>query len=84
LEILSILVDRYEQEHFPIELPDPVEAILFRMEQSGYEQRDLAELLGLRSRATEILNKQRKLSLSMIRRLNREWNIPAEVLVREY
>jgi HTH-type transcriptional regulator/antitoxin HigA len=84
LEILSILVDHYEQEHFPVGLPDPVEAIKFRMEQLGYNQSDLAAVFGVKSRASEILNKKRKLSLEMIRQLHDKLNIPTEVLIQAY
>ena len=61
LEILGILIDNFEKENFPIELPDPIEAIKFRMEQLDYSQNDLAKVIGLKSRASEILNKKRKL-----------------------
>ncbi|RZK47867.1 MAG: helix-turn-helix domain-containing protein [Pedobacter sp.] len=84
LEILGILVDQYENEHFPIGLPDPVEAIKFRMEQLGYNQSDLAKIVGLKSRASEILNKKRKLSLEMIRQLHERLNIPTDVLIQTY
>lgn len=84
LELLSLLIDNYEQEQVPIDYPDPIEAIKFRMEQLGYKQKDLAEVLGLKSRVSEILNKKRKLTLDMIRKLNEELGIPTEVLVREY
>ena len=60
LEVLGILIDKYEQEHYPIDFPDPIEAIKFRMEQLGYNQSDLAKVVGLKSRASEILNKKRK------------------------
>lgn len=84
LEILGILIDKYESEHFPIELPDPIEAIKFRMEQLNYSQNDLAEVIGLKSRASEILNKKRKLSLEMIRKLTEKLHIPSEVLIQAY
>lgn len=84
LEILSILIENYENEHFPIGFPDPVEAIKFRMEQMGYNQNDLAKVVGLKSRASEILNKKRKLSLEMIRQLHQSFNIPTEVLIQSY
>lgn len=84
LEILGILIDQYERDNFPIELPDPVEAIKFRMEQSGYKQSDLANIIGLKSRASEILNRKRKLSLEMIRSLHDKWNIPTDVLIQTY
>jgi HTH-type transcriptional regulator/antitoxin HigA len=84
LEVLGILIEKYEQEHFPIDMPDPVEAIKFRMEQMGYSQNDLADIIGLKSRASEILSKKRKLSLAMIRSIHDKLNIPTEVLVQAY
>ena len=84
LEILGILIDQYEQLHFPINLPDPVEAIKFRMEQMNYNQNDLARILGLKSRASEILSRKRKLSLEMIRRLHEILHIPTDVLIQAY
>jgi len=84
LEILGILIDNYENEKFPIDFPDPVEAIKFRMEQLGYNQTDLANVVGLKSRASEILNRKRKLSLEMIRQLHDRLNIPTEVLIQAY
>ena len=84
LELLSLLIDNYEKEKHPIELPDPIEAIKFRMEQLGYKQKDLAEVMGLKSRVSEILNKKRKLTLEMIRTLNEVLGIPTEILVKEY
>lgn len=84
LEVLGILIDQYENEHFPIGLPDPIEAIKFRMEQMGYNQNDLAQIIGLKSRASEILNRKRKLSLEMIRQLHDRLNIPTDVLIQTY
>jgi HTH-type transcriptional regulator/antitoxin HigA len=84
LEVLGLLIEQYENEHFPIEFPDPIEAIKFRMEQMGYTQNDLAKIVGLKSRASEILNKKRKLSLKMIRQLHENMNIPTEVLIQAY
>ena len=84
LELLSLLIENYENLRYPIELPDPIEAIKFRMDQLGYKPKDLAKVLGFRSRVTEVLNKKRKLSLDMIRRLNRDLNIPTEVLIQDY
>ena len=84
LEILTLLVERYEEGHFPIELPDPIEAIKFRMEQLGLTQTDLAQVVGQKSRASEILNRKRKLSLEMIRQLHSSWHIPTDVLVQAY
>lgn len=83
LEILGILVDEYEKKHFPIEAPEPVEAIKFRMDQLGMEQKDLAKILGSKSRASEILSGKRSLSLRQIRILYRKLGIPAEVLIQE-
>ena len=84
LELLSILIDKYENEHFPIPAPDPIEAIKFRMEQLGYKQQDLAELIGFKSRVSEILNRKRKLTLEMIRKLHTALNIPTDILIQEY
>lgn len=84
LELLSMLIDSYENAHFPIDFPDPVEAIKFRMEQLGYTQTDLANVVGLKSRASEILNRKRKLSLEMIRQIHDRLNIPTEVLIQAY
>ncbi len=84
LEILSILIDNYENEHFPIGMPDPIEAIKFRMEQMGMKQKDLAEVFGFKSRVSEILNKKRKLTLEMVRKLNTQLHIPTEVLIQDY
>ena len=84
LELLGILIEQYENEHFPIDLPDPIEAIKFRMEQLGYNQNDLAKIIGFKSRASEILNKKRKLSLEMIRLIHTSLNIPTDVLIQSY
>ncbi len=84
LELLSLLIENYESVNFPIDLPDPVEAILFRMEQLNYQPKDLAEVLGSRSRVTEILNKERKLSLGMIRKINKKMHIPTDILIQKY
>ena len=84
LELLSVLIDLYERQKSPIDLPDPIEAIKFRMDQLGIKQKDLAEIIGFKSRVSEILNRRRKLTLDMIRKLNEELGIPAEVLVKEY
>lgn len=84
LEVLGILIDKYEQEHYPIDFPDPIEAIKFRMEQMNYTQSDLAKVVGLKSRASEILNKKRKLTLEMIRQLHTALNIPTDVLIQNY
>ena len=85
LELLSILIERYESEtegEFPD--PDPVEAIKYRMEQMGIKQQDLAKIIGLKSRASEILLRKRQLSLNIIRKLNKVLGIPAEILIQKY
>jgi len=84
LDLLSLLIDNYENIHCPIDLPDPIEAIKFRMEQLNYKPKDLADVIGYRSRVTEILGKKRKLSLDMIRKINKQMNISTEVLIQEY
>lgn len=84
LEILGILIEKYEDEKFPIGLPDPIEAIKFRMEQMGMKNKDLAEIVGFRSRVSEILNRKRKLTLDMIRKIHTVMNIPTEVLIQAY
>ena len=83
-ELLMLLIEKYEEDYYPIESPDPVEAIKFRMEQLGLDQKDLAEVIGYKSRVSEILNRKRKLSLNMIRSLHRKLNIPYESLMAEY
>jgi HTH-type transcriptional regulator / antitoxin HigA len=84
LEVIGILIERYEDEHFPVGFPDPIEAIRFRMDQMGYTQNDLAKVVGLKSRTSEILNRKRKLTLEMIRQLNQSLKIPTEVLIQRY
>ena len=84
LELLSLLIEKYEQEKYPIDMPDPIEAIKFRMEQMGYTQNDLAKIIGLKSRASEILNRKRPLTLEMIRNLHEKMNIPTQVLIQAY
>ena len=84
LEILSMLIEKYEDEHFPIDSSDPVEAIKFRMEQMGYKQKDLEKAIGYKGHVSEILNRKRKLTLEMIRNLHQKLNIPLEALVHAY
>ena len=84
LELLSLLIENYENQHFFVDLPDPIEAIKFRMDQLGYKQKDLAKALGQKSRVSEVLNKKRKLSIEMIRKLHETLGIPSEVLIRDY
>jgi len=81
LELLSMLVEKYEQEHFPVEAPNPIEAIKFRMEQMNLKQVDIAPLLGGKTRVSEILNGKRALTLKMIILLNRYLGIPLESLI---
>lgn len=80
-ELLSILIEKYEDEKYPIEAPDPVEAIRFRMEQMGMDNNDLAEVIGYKSRVSEIFSGKRKLTLKMIRNLHEKMNIPYESLI---
>lgn len=82
-EVLLTLIQAYESRHFPIGLPDPIEAIKFRMEQSGLAIKDLEPMIGRTNRVYEVLNRKRPLTLPMIRRLHRGLGIPAEVLVAE-
>ncbi len=84
LKLLGILIEQYENENFYIDLPDPIEAIKFRMEQLGYTQNDLAKIVGFKSRASEILNRKRKLTLDMIRQLHESLNIPTDILIQSY
>jgi HTH-type transcriptional regulator/antitoxin HigA len=81
LDVLLTLVDAYEKEHYPIEPPDPIEAIKFRMEQMSLTRKDLEALIGSRGRVSEVLNHKRELSLKMIRKLHQNLNIPLESLV---
>ena len=82
-DVLAVLIERYEEDHFPIDMPDPVEAIKFRMEQSGLTQKDLVPYLGSRSKVSEVLSGKRELTLAMIRSLNQHIGIPADVLIRQ-
>lgn len=82
LDVLATLVQAYEAKHFPMDLPDPVEAIRFRMEQSGLAPRDLVPMIGQINRVYEVLNRKRPLTLQMIRRLHRDLGIPAESLIK--
>lgn len=84
LEVLVTLVEAYEDAHWPIEAPDPISAIGHVMEANGWKQRDFAILIGSQPHASEVLRRRRPLTLSMIRALSTEWNLPADTLVREY
>lgn len=81
LDVLVTLVEVYEREHFPIDLPDPIEAIKFRLEQQGKDYRALIGIIGQRTRVYEVMRRDRPLSLAMIRSLNAKLQIPAEVLI---
>ncbi len=83
LELFAVLIENYEKEHFPIGMPDPVEAVKFRMEQQGLTRKDLIPYIGSQSKVSEVLNHKRPLSLAMIRALNKGLGIPYEVLLQE-
>ena len=83
LDVLVTLVEAYERKHFPMDLPDPIEAIRFRMDQMNLSPKDLVPMIGQINRVYEVLNRKRPLTLQMIRRLHRELGIPAESLIRE-
>jgi HTH-type transcriptional regulator/antitoxin HigA len=82
LDVLATLIDAYEAEHYPMDPPDPIEAIKFRMEQQGLTRRDLEPMIGTRTRVAEVLNRKRGLSIGMIRRLHARLGISADVLIR--
>ncbi|MFT5162764.1 MAG: HTH-type transcriptional regulator/antitoxin HigA [Alteromonadaceae bacterium] len=84
LDVLSTLVEAYEQKHYMIDAPEPITAILFRMEQEGLTNNDLIPYIGHSGRVSEVLNYKRSLTLNMIRRLNQGLNIPPENLIKEY
>jgi len=83
-ELLSILIEKYENDHYPIEAPDPIEAIKFRMEQMDMTKKELAEIIGYKSRVSEIFSRKRKLTLKMIRNLHEKMKIPYESLISNY
>lgn len=83
LDVLVTLIEGYERQHFPMDLPDAVEAIKFRMEQQGLTPKDLEPLIGRSNRVYEVLNRKRSLTLAMIQRLHAELDIPAESLLRQ-
>jgi len=82
LDVLATLIEAYEDQHFPMDPPDPIEAIKFRMEQQGLTRKDLEEMIGTRTRVAEVLARRRGLSIAMIRRLHSKLGIPAEVLIQ--
>ena len=84
LELLILLVSDYEDKNYHIPDPDPVEAIKFRMEQLNMKSKDLGKILGYKERASEILNRKRKLTLAMIRKISKQLDIPAAILVQDY
>jgi len=83
-DVLSLLIKDYEDKHFIIDVPDPIEAIKYRMEKQGLTNKDLANILGYKSRVTDIFNGHRKLNLNMVRKLHKHLHIPLESLIREY
>lgn len=83
-EILSMLIENFENEHYPIEAPDPIEAIKIRMEELNLKQKDLVGIVGGKSRVSEILNRKKRLTVDMIRELEQMLHIPASVLVNNY
>lgn len=83
-EILSMMIDNYENEHYPIDAPDPIEAIKIRMEEMNLKQKDLVGVIGGKSRVSEILNRKKRLTVDMIRELERILHISASVLVTNY
>jgi len=84
LEVLTTLVEAYEEQHYKIDAPDPIEAIKFRMEQEGLKQKDLVAIVGSKSRVSEVLNRKRKLTIDMIRNLHKQLHIPIESLFLDY
>lgn len=83
-DVLALLIKDYEDKHFIINAPTPIEAIKYRMEQQGLTNKDLALILGFKSRVTDLFKHNRKLNLVMVRKLNKELQIPLETLVKEY
>ncbi len=83
-DILGLLVDEYEKKHYPVEAPDPIEAIKIRMEELQLKQVDLVEIIGSKSRVSEILNRKRKLTLEMIRNLTKRLNLSPDLLITDY
>jgi len=83
-EILTLLIENYENEYYPIEAPDPIEAIKIRMEEMDYKQKDLVGVIGGKSRVSEVLNKKKRLTVEMIRKLEKMLNLSASILVSNY
>jgi HTH-type transcriptional regulator/antitoxin HigA len=84
LEVLTTLVEAYEEKHYNIPMPDPIEAILYHMESRGLSRRDLESYIGSRARVSEVLNRKRPLTMEMIRNLHIGLGMPAEVLIQPY
>lgn len=82
LDVLATLIDAYEAKQYPMDPPDPIEAIVFRMEQQGLTRRDLEPMIGSRGRVAEVMNRKRALSIDMIRNLHAQLGISAEILIR--
>ena len=83
-ELLALLIDKYEEEHYPIDLPHPIEAIKFRMDQMGLKQKDLVDCFGDKSKVSDVLNLKRKLNLNYIRNLHQKLHIPLDALISDY
>ncbi|MEM6264281.1 MAG: helix-turn-helix domain-containing protein [Bacteroidota bacterium] len=83
-EVLALLIEDFENKYYPIDLPDPIDAIKIRMEEMGLIQKDLTGIIGSKGRVSEIMNRKRKLNLSMIRKLSELLNLPAEILIQDY
>ena len=83
-EILGMLIDEYEKKHYPIEAPDPIEAIKIRMEEMQLKQADMVEIIGGKSRVSEVLNRKRRLTVKMIRNITKRLNISPNVLINDY
>ena len=83
-DVLALLIDEYENQYYPIEAPDPIEAIKIRMEEMNLKQVDIAQALGAKNRASEILNRKRKLTVDMIRNLTERLNLSASLLIKDY
>jgi len=83
-DMIGLLIEEYEKKHYPIEVPDPIEAIKIRMEEMQLKQKDLIPVIGSSSRVSDILNRKRKLTIAMIRNLNRQLNISSKILINDY
>lgn len=84
LDVLATLVEAYEEKRWPIDAPDPIQVLRYAISELGHSQAELAELLGSRPRASEVLNRRRALTVEMVHKISTEWHIPADILVRPY